>query len=38
MLFCNRPIDVARPHITDIAPVLDLFGVPIPATWMGSRS
>jgi len=32
MLFCNRPIDVARPHITDIAPtVLDLFGVPIPA-------
>jgi predicted AlkP superfamily phosphohydrolase/phosphomutase len=32
MLFCNRPIDVDRPHITDIAPtVLDLFGVPIPA-------
>ena len=32
MLFCNRPIDVAQPHITDIAPtVLDLFGVPIPA-------
>lgn len=32
MLFCNRPIDCASPHITDIAPtVLDLFGVPIPA-------
>jgi predicted AlkP superfamily phosphohydrolase/phosphomutase len=32
MLFCNRPIDFDRPHITDIAPtVLDLFGVPIPA-------
>ena len=32
MLFCNRPIDVENPHITDIAPtVLDLFGVPVPA-------
>ena len=32
MLFCNRPIDVDLPSITDIAPtVLDLFGVPIPA-------
>ena len=32
MLFCNRPIDVDRPSIMDIAPtVLDLFGVPIPA-------
>jgi predicted AlkP superfamily phosphohydrolase/phosphomutase len=32
MLFCNRPIDVERPNIVDIAPtVLDLFGVPIPA-------
>ena len=31
MLFCNRPIDVDRPSIMDIAPtVLDLFGVPIP--------
>jgi bisphosphoglycerate-independent phosphoglycerate mutase (AlkP superfamily) len=31
MFFCNRPIDLDRPHITDIAPtVLDLFGVPIP--------
>ncbi len=32
MLFCNRPIDVERPNIVDIAPtVLDLFGVPVPA-------
>jgi predicted AlkP superfamily phosphohydrolase/phosphomutase len=32
MLFCNRPIDVEHPKITDIAPtVLDLFGVPVPA-------
>jgi len=32
MLFCNLPIDVARPAIVDIAPtVLDLFGVPIPS-------
>jgi predicted AlkP superfamily phosphohydrolase/phosphomutase len=32
MFFCNRPIDLEQPHITDIAPtVLDLFGVPIPA-------
>jgi arylsulfatase A-like enzyme len=32
MFFSNRPIDLDRPHITDIAPtVLDLFGVPIPA-------
>jgi predicted AlkP superfamily phosphohydrolase/phosphomutase len=32
MFFCNRPIDVENPHITDIAPtVLDLFAVPIPA-------
>ena len=32
MLFCNRPIDVDRPSIMDIAPtVLDLFGVPIPS-------
>ena len=32
MFFCNRTIDVDRPHIMDIAPtVLDLFGVPIPA-------
>jgi predicted AlkP superfamily phosphohydrolase/phosphomutase len=31
MLFCNRPIDVERPNIVDLAPtVLDLFGVPIP--------
>jgi predicted AlkP superfamily phosphohydrolase/phosphomutase len=31
MLFCNRAIDVEKPHITDIAPtVLDLFGVSIP--------
>lgn len=31
MLFCNRPIDVERPNITDIAPtVLDLFGISIP--------
>jgi predicted AlkP superfamily phosphohydrolase/phosphomutase len=32
MFFCNRTIDLERPHITDIAPtVLDLFGVPVPA-------
>src|SRR5882762_1177949 len=32
MLFCNRPIDVDRPNIVDIAPtLLDLFGVAIPA-------
>jgi predicted AlkP superfamily phosphohydrolase/phosphomutase len=31
MFFCNRPIDVDRPSIMDIAPtVLDLFGVAIP--------
>jgi predicted AlkP superfamily phosphohydrolase/phosphomutase len=31
MLFCNRPIDIENPHITDIAPtVLDLFGVSVP--------
>lgn len=31
MFFCNRPIDVDRPNIMDIAPtVLDLFGVAIP--------
>ena len=31
MFFCNRPIDVERPGIIDVAPtVLDLFGVPIP--------
>ncbi len=32
MFFCNRPIDVDRPSIMDVAPtVLDLFGVPIPS-------
>jgi predicted AlkP superfamily phosphohydrolase/phosphomutase len=31
MLFCNHPVAVENPHITDIAPtVLDLFGVPVP--------
>ena len=32
MLFCNRPIDMERPSIMDVAPtVLNLFGVPIPS-------
>jgi predicted AlkP superfamily phosphohydrolase/phosphomutase len=36
VLFCNRPIQTATPHIHDIAPtVLQLFGVDIPPYMQG---